>query len=612
MTSRAPRARSLGSFPAWLLVAILSVPALSGCSHAPSSPDAALQSISADTLMKHIRTLSSDEFEGRGPGSKGEQLTIQYLQDQFRAVGLRPGNPDGTYLQNVPLVGITPDPKMKLTIAGRGRTLEPKFQNDFVAWTKRVQDFSSADADMVFVGYGVQAPEFQWDDFKGVDVKGKVIVVLINDPPVPDAKNPSQLDPNVFGGKAMTYYGRWTYKFEKAAQLGAAGCFIIHNAERAGYPWEVVRNSWSGEQFDLYTPDKNMGRVAIEGWITGEQAAALLKLAGQDLNKLIEAAVSRDFKPVPLGLRAKLEVHNTLRRVDSHNVIAKLDGSDPKLKNEYVIYSAHWDHFGIGPEVNGDKIYHGAKDNASGTAALIEIARAYKQLKTPPRRSLLFLVVTGEEQGLLGSRYYAEHPLYALAKTAADINMDALNVLGHTGDIVQIGRGASTLDDVVDTVAREQGRTVKGDPEPEKGFFYRSDHFSFAKEGVPAFDPHEGVDFVGKPRGWGLQMRQKYTLEDYHKPSDKVKDYWNLSGLVQDCQLYLLVGYRVANAPQMPEWRPGAEFRDKREASLRGASPSPLRPAEHPSVERFVAAPLLARRQGVLRPLPRIKAKGDL
>ncbi len=511
--------------------------------------------------MKNVRTLSSDAFEGRGPGSKGEQLTIQYLQDQFRGMGLEPGNADGSYLQKVPLVGITPDPQMKLTFSGPGRKLEPKFQKDYVAWTKRVQDSAAIDADMIFVGYGVQAPEFQWDDFKGSDVKGKVIVVLINDPPVPDER--------VFGGKAMTYYGRWTYKFEKAAEMGAAGCFIIHDTERAGYPWEVVRNSASGEQFDLAMPDKNMGRVAIEGWISGETAEALFKMAGKNLAALKEAAVSRDFKPAPLGVRATLAIKNTLRMVDSHNVIARLTGSDPKLKDEYVIYTAHWDHFGIGPEVNGERIYHGAKDNASGAAALVEIARAFKQLKVPPRRSLLFLAMTAEEQGLLGSRYYAEHPLYSLARTAAVINMDAINVLGRTRDVVMIGRGNSTLDEVVEEVAREQGRTVRGDPEPEKGHFYRSDHFSFAKQGVPAFDPKEGIEYIGKPAGWGVEMRQRYDLQDYHKPSDTIKDYWDFSGMVQDCQLYLLVGYRVANDPKMPEWKPGAEFKAKREASLR-------------------------------------------
>jgi Zn-dependent M28 family amino/carboxypeptidase len=428
---------------------------------------------------------------------------------------------------------------------------------------------------MIFVGYGVQAPEFQWDDFKGVDVKGKILVVLVNDPPVPDPADPSKLDPKTFGGYAMTYYGRWTYKFEKAAQMGAAGAVIIHQADRAGYPWEVVRNSWSGTQFDLATPDKNMGRLAVESWINIDFATKLFHAAGQDLGKLIAAAATRDFKPVSLGVHAKLAIHNSLQTLDSHNVIAKLTGSDPALKNTYVIYTAHWDHFGIGPEVNGDKIYHGAVDNASGSAALLEMAHAYKALATPPRRSILFLSVTAEEQGLLGSQYYAEHPLYSLARTAVDINMDGMNVHGLTRDIVQIGRGASNLDDVIEAVAKEQNRVVKSDPEPEKGFYYRSDHFEFAKNGIPAFDPDEGVDFIGKPAGWGLEERRKYTADRYHKPADKIQPDWDLSGAVQDCQLFFLVGYRVALEPHMPEWQPGAEFKAIRDSSLHAEGVAP-------------------------------------
>ncbi len=561
------RIRKHGLYAA--LTVICSV--LVACS-SPSAPDAALQSFTADALLGHIRTLSSDKFEGRGPGSNGEQLSIQYIQDQFKAAGLEPGNPDGSYLQNVPLVGITPNPAMKLTLSGRGATLSPKFQDDYVAWTKRVVDSASIDADMIFVGYGVQAPEFNWDDFKGVDVRGKVIVVLVNDPPVPDPHDPARLDPAVFGGSAMTYYGRWTYKFEKAAEMGAAGCFIVHNTARAGYPWQVVRNSWGAEQFDLSTPDKNMSRVAIEGWLSESEAVKLFAAARQNLEALRKAAVRRDFKPIPLGIRAKLTVKNKLRTIDSHNVIAKLTGSDSALRNEYVIYTAHWDHFGIGPEVNGDKIYHGADDNASGVAALIEIAKAFKQLSTPPKRTMLFMSVTGEEQGLLGSRYYAEHPLYPLARTAANTNMDALNVLGRTRDIVMIGMGASSLDQIVADAARQQGRVVRGDPEPEKGFFYRSDHFNFAKHGVPAFDPDPGVEFIGKDPGWGMKMREKYTAEDYHKPSDVIKDYWDLSGLVEDCRLFLLVGYDVGNTDLVPAWNPGAEFKAARDASLRDAA----------------------------------------
>jgi Zn-dependent M28 family amino/carboxypeptidase len=558
-----------------LILAFAGIAVLSGCSRGPSPPTAALASFSGDRILNHIRTLSSDEFEGRGPGSQGEQLTIKYLEDQYRSAGLEPGNPDGTYLQSVPLVGITPDRGMKLTLTGHGRTLEPKFQDEFVAWSKRVTETSAIDADLVFVGYGVQAPEFQWDDFKGTDVKGKILVVLINDPPVPDPSDPSKLDPKTFGGTAMTYYGRWTYKFEKAAQLGAAGCVIIHQTNRAGYPWEVVRNSWSGTQFDLATPDKNMGRLAVESWITSDFATKLFSAAGQDLDKLIDAASRRDFKPVPLGIHAKLTIHNGLRTIDSHNVIAKLPGSDPDLKNSYVIYTAHWDHFGIGPEVNGDKIYHGAVDNASGTAALLEMARAYKALPRPPRRTILFLSVTAEEQGLLGSQYYVEHPLYPLARTALDINMDGMNVSGRTHDIVQIGRGVSTLDDVVEAVAAEQGRVVKLDPEPEKGFYYRSDHFEFAKNGIPAFDPDEGVEFIGKPEGWGLEERRKFTAERYHKPADKIQPDWDLTGAVEDSQLYFLVGYRVATDPHAPEWKPGAEFKAIRDASLKAAGMAP-------------------------------------
>ena len=536
--------------------------AFAACTPSPSPARQGVKSLTAANLLNHIRTLSSNAYEGRGPGTKGEQLSLKYIEDQFRALNLEPGNPDGTFLQKVTLVGITPDPSMKLSFAGNGKKLELNFQQDFVAWTKRVTESVSVDADTVFVGYAAQAPEYKWDDFKGVDVKGKMLVMLVNDPPVEDE--------NIFGGKAMTYYGRWTYKYEKAAELGAAGCLIVHETGPAGYPWAVVAQK-SGEQFDLVSPDKNKGRAAVEGWITREQAEKLFKMAGMDFETLKKSAVSRDFHPVPLGLRAQISIKNKLREIQSNNVIAKLAGSEPQLARQFVIYSAHWDHLGIGPEVNGDKIYHGAVDNASGVAALIELARAYRQLEVPPGRSILFLSVTAEEQGLLGSRYYAEHPLYPLTDTAAVINMDGLNVLGRTRDIVMIGRGNSTLDEVVDGVARDSGRSVKADPEPEKGYFYRSDHFEFSKQGVPAFDPGEGVEYIGRPEGWGLQARERYTREDYHKPSDTVKSDWDLSGAVEDCQLYFLVGYRIANEPKLPVWKPNAEFKAKREAMLKTA-----------------------------------------
>jgi Zn-dependent M28 family amino/carboxypeptidase len=421
------------------------------------------------------------------------------------------------------------------------------------------------------VGYGIVAPEYKWDDYKGVDVKGKVLVMLINDPPVPDPKDPSQLDEKTFKGKAMTYYGRWTYKFEIAAEKGAAACLIVHQTGPAGYPWGVVKTSNTGEQFSLVAGDRGMSRSAIEGWMTQEKARELFAMTGRDFDTLEKAAVRRDFRPVDLGVKASLALKNRIRSIESKNVVARLEGSDPKLRDEYVIYTAHWDHLGIGPEVNGDKIYHGAVDNASGVAALLELGRAYTRLAPPPRRSILFLSVTAEEKGLLGSQYYAEHPLYPLAKTLAEINMDGQNLLGPTKDIELIGLGQSTLDDVAKAVAEEQGRVVNPDAEPEKGFYYRSDHFNFAKQGVPALDPDSGVDYIGKPPGWGLEMREKFTAEDYHKPSDKVKTYWDLRGAVEDLELLGEVGYRVANAKTFPTWKTGSEFRAKREEMLKHA-----------------------------------------
>jgi Zn-dependent M28 family amino/carboxypeptidase len=461
---------------------------------------------------------------------------------------------------------------MTLTFNKGAQAETLKFKDDFVAWTKHVADSASLDAsELVFVGYGVEAPEFKWDDYKGVDLKGKTMVVLINDPPVGRGAGApgSELDPKLFGGKAMTYYGRWTYKFETGAKKGAKGILIVHETEPAGYPFGVIQSA-SGERFDLATPDKNMWRAAVEGWISLDRAKQLFKMAGQDFDALKARAATREFKPVPLGVTASVQIKNTLRTLDSRNVVAKLEGSDPKLKDEYVVYTAHWDHLGIGPEVKGDKIYNGAQDNASGTAALIEIARTFTKAAPPPKRSILFLAVTAEEQGLLGSQYYSVAPIYPLAKTLANINMDSLGMRGRTKDIVVIGMGASDLDDYLKAAAAEQGRTLKSDAEPEKGFYYRSDHFNFAKQGVPALYTDEGVDFIDKPAGYGMQMREKYTKEDYHAPSDDVKPDWDPSGAAEDAQLFFLVGYRVANAAKYPEWKPGNEFRAVREKQLKG------------------------------------------
>ena len=538
---------------------------LAACAAAPLGA-ADTPAIDAARILNHIKVLASDDFQGRKPGTEGEEKTVAYLEAEFKKLGLKPGNTDGTYVQKVPMVGITPE-ATPLVFEKGGQKLELKYRDDYVAWTKRVTDTVSLGAsELVFVGYGVQAPEFNWDDFKGVDVKGKTIVVLINDPAVPGPGG--KLDPGTFGGDAMTYYGRWTYKFEKGAEKGAAGVLIVHETGPAGYAFNVVQGN-TGEKLDLVTPDKNMGRAAIEGWLALDKARALFKLAGQDFDALKKAAVSRDFKPVPLGVTASVTLRNTLRTMDSKNVVAKLEGSDPALKDEYVIYTSHWDHFGIGEPIKGDNIYNGAADNASGMAVTLEIARALTEARPAPKRSILFLFVSAEEQGLLGSQYYSVMPIYPLKDTLAVINIDGVNTWGRTKDMTVIGMGASDLDDYLREAAKEQGRVLRPDPEPEKGFYYRSDHFNFAKQGVPALDPSEGIEFIGKPADYGMKMRERFTKEDYHTPSDEVKPDWDLSGAAEDAKLFYLVGYRVANAAKFPEWKPGNEFRAIREKSLK-------------------------------------------
>jgi Zn-dependent M28 family amino/carboxypeptidase len=534
------------------------------------TPIGDLPDIDADAVLAHTKVLASDEFEGRGPGTKGEEATVNYLVDQFKKIGLKPGNTDGSYVQKVPLVGITADgaPLVVRTASGAERRLN--WGDDLVAWTKHVADSAAIEnSEMVFVGYGVVAPEFDWDDYKGVDVKDKTIVMLINDPPVPDPANASQLDAKTFGGRAMTYYGRWTYKYEIGAEKGAAGVLIVHETEPAGYPFEVLQGGNLGEKLDLVTPDKNMGRSDIEGWITVDQGREIFKMAGQDFDALKKQAATRDFKPVPLGLTASIQLKNKLRTMASQNVVGKLEGRDPQLKDEYVIYTAHWDHLGVGPAVNGDRIYNGAVDNAVGTAGIVEIARAFTRLPAPPKRSVLFLAVTAEEQGLLGSQYYSVQPIYPLPRTAAVVNLDTLNVHGRTKDLTLVGYGASDLDDYARDAAGEQGRVLRPDPEPEKGFYYRSDHFNFAKQGVPALDPDEGVEFVGKPPEFSAKVRNDYTERDYHKPSDVVRPDWDMSGAREDLKVFFAVGYRVAEADKFPEWKPGNEFRAIREASLK-------------------------------------------
>lgn len=534
---------------------------------ASGTPEQALAAISPESLLRHITVLASDAFEGRAPGSVGEDSTVSYLTREFQKLGLQPGNPDGTYVQQVPLYGYSAKPVATFDVGQKKIQLE--FPKDYVAGTRRyVPQIDVQESEMVFVGYGVVAPEYGWDDYKGLDVKGKTIVMLINDPAVPDPNDPTKLNEDIFKGNAMTYYGRWTYKYEIAAEKGAAAAVIIHETGPAGYPYEVVSGSWSNENFDIMAQDSNMSRPAVEAWITEDKARQLFQAAGKDFSELKKAAVRKDFKPVPLGATASFSFKNTLRQAQSQNVVAKLEGSDPQLKDEYVVYSAHWDHLGRNKELAGDQIFNGALDNATGTAGLLELAKAFSQ-GPRPKRSILFLAVTAEEQGLLGSKYYAANPLYPLEKTLANINMDVLNWFGPTKDVIIIGYGNSTLDDVLTEVAASQGRVTKPDATPEKGSFYRSDHFEFAKLGVPALYPKYGEEVIGKPEGYGKELTKAYTANDYHKVTDEVKPDWDLTGAVQDLQLLYGVGYQVAEGDTWPEWKPGTEFKARREAMLR-------------------------------------------
>ena len=563
---------------ACLLVALGLTAACSSTAPPPAALKLAdMPVLDSAAMLDDIRQLSSDEFEGRAPGTKGEELTVKYLVERFTAAGIEPGNPDGTWIQNVPLVGITPSKISPLTISRGGRLQSLRPQEQVVAFSPRVTDAVSVEkSEMVFVGYGVQAPEFQWDDFKGLDVKGKTLIVLVNDPPVPlDQAKPDVLNPAVFGGNAMTYYGRWTYKYDKASELGAAAVFIVHETIPAGYGFNVVQG-FGGERFDLVTPDSNMSKAAIQGWLSLDAATALLKASGQDFATLKARARTREFQPVPLGATASMSVQQTRRTIDSRNVLGKITGSDPTLRNEYVVYMAHWDHLGVGTAVNGDAIYNGARDNAAGIAMMLEIARTFKKIQPAQKRTILFAAVTAEESGLLGSAYYTQFPLYPLTKTLAAINVDTPNVWGRTTDVTIVGLGASDLDTYAREAAAEQTRVLRPDAEPEKGFYYRSDHFNFAKAGVPALDPGEGSEFVGKPPGYAKERRDEWTSTDYHSPSDEVKERWDLSGAAEDGKLLFAVGYRVANADRFPEWSPGNEFRTIREKSLAG-TPSPPR-----------------------------------
>jgi len=531
-------------------------------------PKEAENAIDSEGLLEHTKVLGSDKFEGRAPGTHGEDLSVEYITSHFKKLGLKPGNPNGTYTQEVPLAGIFTAPIASFTVKDTKMELHPG--KEFVAFTQRiVPTIEVRHSDMVFVGYGVIAPEYGWDDFKGMDVKGKTLVFLINDPPVPDPNDSSKLDDTMFKGKAMTYYGRWTYKYEIAAEKGAAAAIIVHETIPAAYPWTVVENSNTKQNFAIDASDKNMGTVGVRSWMTLDTAKRLFAAAGQDYDALKKAALRKDFKPVSLGAQADFSLQNKITHINSHNVVGKLEGSDPERKDDYVIYSAHWDHLGLDSSLKGDQIYNGALDNASGVASLLEIAQAFTKLPQSPPRSILFLATTTEEGGLLGAKYYAEHPLYPLHHTLADINIDVINPWGKTRDIEDLSFGNSTLDDLFAVAAKRQGRVATPNSEPEKGSFFRADNFELSKVGVPSLYPgSKPKDFIGKPADYGRKMSDDYVLHHYHQVSDEVNPAWDLSGAVQDTQLLFEVGYQVAHDEKYPTWLAGSEFKAKRDAMM--------------------------------------------
>jgi len=535
---------------------------LTGCQK--ENPQPAGNSITPEALSNHIKIVSSDEFEGRAPASTGEEKTINYIRGEFEKLGLTAGNGE-SYFQEVPLVSITTDPDTQLVIQEGEKTLPFSYIKDFMAWTLRELDTVSLESsELVFVGYGIVAPEYGWNDYEGIDVRGKTVVMLVNDPGF------ATQDPALFDGNAMTYYGRWDYKFEEAARQGAEAAFIIHETKPASYPWEVVSNSWSLPQFKLRTEDKSISRCAVEGWLTIESTRMLFEQAGLDLDRLKADAAKPGFKSVSMDLRASITLNNTIQECISNNVLAVLPGST--RADEYIFYMAHWDHLGMNPSLEGDQIYNGALDNATGIAGLIELAEAFTKLPSPPARSIVFIALTAEEQGLLGGEHLALNPICPHNKTVATINMDGLNIYGKMKDIMLVGYGKSDLDNYVESAAASQNRSVRPDPGPEKGFFYRADHFSFAKHGIPAIFATTGMDHVEHGVEWTKNQVDLFTANHYHKPSDEYDPDWDLSGMVEDLQLLFQVGLSLGNEASFPNWKEGTEFRAKRDRDMAAAA----------------------------------------
>ncbi|HYL34861.1 MAG TPA: M28 family peptidase [Bryobacteraceae bacterium] len=514
--------------------------------------------ISGERMRAHVKFLSSDVLEGRGVGTRGERLATEYIAAQFALIGAKPAGEHGTYFQRVPMVGVTTEATVSVSAVGGNQTVPFRWLDDFVGVSQLQQAADQFEAEAIFVGHGIVAPEFKWDDFKGVDVKGKLLVLFTNEPP--------SEDPKFFGGRALTYYGRWTYKYEEAARRGAKAVLIIHTTPTAGYGYDVVRSSWGKEDPQLKLA-AGQPALAFAGWLSQEAGGRLLALAGKKVDEMLAAANSRDFRPMPLGIRIRANIPTKIRQIESRNVMAMIPGSDPNLASEAVIFTAHWDHLGIGPAVNGDTIYNGAVDNATGCGILLELARAWQGLEHKPRRTALFAAVTAEEAGLRGSEYYAEHPVIPLAKTALDLNFDGFYPFGRTKDISVTGAERTTAWPAAQEAARRMELRIQPESHPEQGHYYRSDHFSLAHAGVPAFSISLGTDYYGKPPGYGEKVFEEYNDKHYHQPSDEYHDDWDFAGMEEVAQFGFLIGTTVANQDKLPTWNAGDEFLPARQKS---------------------------------------------
>jgi Zn-dependent M28 family amino/carboxypeptidase len=515
--------------------------------------------ISGDRIRAHVKFLASDLLEGRGVGARGGELATEYIATQFALLGAKPAGENGTYFQKISLVGSDPQPNTQLTaVATNGSEISFRWLDDFVGVNLRQTTSEEFDAPAIFVGHGITAPEYKWDDYRDTDVRGKVVVLFTNEPPSDD--------PNFFTGRALTYYGRWTYKYEEATRRGAVGAIIIHTTPTASYGWDVVRSSWGREdQHEKLAAGEQA--LAFAGWVTKDAGEKIAATLGKSVDELLQMADSRGFKPIALPLHFRASVPTKIRQIETRNVIARIEGSDPQLKNEAVIFSAHWDHLGIGEAIDADPIYHGAVDNGTGCAILLELARAWAALPEKPRRSALFVSVTSEEAGLLGSRYFGEHPPIPAGKIALGINYDGFQPWGRTRDVVVNGSERTSVFPIVQEAARRYNLTIAPDPDPGAGLYYRSDHFSFARAGIPAFSVEEGRDLLGQPPGTGDKLYAEWLAKRYHQPADRYRDDWNVSGMEEYARFGMLIGVEVANSAKLPTWRPGDEFLPAREKS---------------------------------------------